>query len=436
MKTKYYQVGGRFNHLIKTNEELKKPILKKGLTTPKNKTQSDIVKEQVANGATSIDPFDELLSAPSKSLTYLATGSYQNPSDALNIKNPIGRFATDAVLDPTNLLGLGLLNKVGKAGNLVNKTERVLSADKMVLGYMNKPKVSGNYFKNTIPEVDNVTKFKSQAAERLQELSSPEGHRRLREFSGVDLNDKQISDILSDIKGTDYQYINDSKFTGSHASKRNISSFNEMLYKIRPDLRQNRYNVLINGADSKPLNASIDNIWNHEFNHVVTNAVERVIGEKPLGTWTAGMPVSKNKSIKDVFRSTGPEDVRGETHKYFTESDEFPSHLAELRSRLKEDGYIKHNYENVSPEKMKDFLNNSVQSPNASRTDGLLLDHLKSDLKNNTTGFSEILKQYNKLPATIPALFGTGAVANELKKSKSKKKYYNGGKFYNKNKGR
>jgi hypothetical protein len=35
----------------------------------------------------------------------------QRPSEAMNIQNPYGAMAADAVLDPANLAGAGLLTK-------------------------------------------------------------------------------------------------------------------------------------------------------------------------------------------------------------------------------------------------------------------------------------------------------------------------------------
>jgi len=51
------------------------------------------------------------MSAPARTATYLLTGKYQDPSQALGINNPIGAFITDAILDPVNLIGAGLGKK-------------------------------------------------------------------------------------------------------------------------------------------------------------------------------------------------------------------------------------------------------------------------------------------------------------------------------------
>lgn len=437
-KTKYYQAGSKFNHLIKTNEDLKKPAPRKGLLKPKTKTQADVVKEQIANGYTSIDPFEELLDAPSKSATYLLSGKYEMPSDALNIKNPIGKFATDAVLDPTNLLGVGLLSKLGKVDKAADAVSTVNKADKLVLGNLgpNKPKI-GNYFKNTeIAPVDMVKKFEDNAAERLKELASPEGRRRLEAFAGEELTDAQHKKIVSNVADTRYSYVDSPDFTGSHASTSLTNPFMEKLRNfIRGDALEKRNSVFVNNNDTKnSLGVDLDGIWNHEHSHVVTNSVERVLGERPMDAWAAGIEVGKNKTLPEALNSNVLKDpIKGEMHDYLLYDDEFPSHLSELRSALKRDGVIKNNYDHVSDEKMIDYINNKIATDpaNQSRMDYIMRSHYLNDKAEGLRSFSEIMKRYNRLPALVPGMVGAGVVANEVKK----KKYYKGGKLLDKTKG-
>lgn len=79
---------------------------------------------------------DDILSAPQRAATYAITGAltgdpkYINPSDALNIQNKWGKLATDIVLDPTNLLGIGLASKLGKiakGAKTIEKTKTVFN---------------------------------------------------------------------------------------------------------------------------------------------------------------------------------------------------------------------------------------------------------------------------------------------------------------------
>lgn len=79
----------------------------------------------------------ESINAPQYAATYAVTGKVQTPSEAMNIQNPYGAFAVDAVLDPTNLLGAGLLKQPVKnlGRNIVNSPNNIGNAklyDKVV----------------------------------------------------------------------------------------------------------------------------------------------------------------------------------------------------------------------------------------------------------------------------------------------------------------
>jgi hypothetical protein len=62
-----------------------------------------------------VSRFFDLFSVPQKAATKVVTGKYQTPSEAMNIKNPVGAFATDMILDPVNLMmGTGALKQAVK----------------------------------------------------------------------------------------------------------------------------------------------------------------------------------------------------------------------------------------------------------------------------------------------------------------------------------
>jgi hypothetical protein len=62
-----------------------------------------------------VSRFFDLFSVPQKAATKVVTGKYQTPSEAMNIKNPVGAFVTDMILDPINLIGAGAVGKAAKA---------------------------------------------------------------------------------------------------------------------------------------------------------------------------------------------------------------------------------------------------------------------------------------------------------------------------------
>ena len=65
--------------------------------------------------AQNVSDFLSVFSVPQKAVTKLVTGKYQTPSEAMGIENPVGSFVVDALLDPVNLVGAGVLGKAAKA---------------------------------------------------------------------------------------------------------------------------------------------------------------------------------------------------------------------------------------------------------------------------------------------------------------------------------
>ncbi len=53
----------------------------------------------------------EFMNAPQYTATYGVTGKVQTPSEAMDIQNPYGAFAVDALLDPMNVVGVGVSSK-------------------------------------------------------------------------------------------------------------------------------------------------------------------------------------------------------------------------------------------------------------------------------------------------------------------------------------
>ncbi len=68
-------------------------------------------------------PISAITSLPQLAMMKGLTGEMQRPSEAMDIENPYGAFAVDAVTDPTNLVGAGILTKeevLAKLGDLRN----------------------------------------------------------------------------------------------------------------------------------------------------------------------------------------------------------------------------------------------------------------------------------------------------------------------------
>jgi len=77
----------------------------------------------------------DILSIPARAVVKGLTGKYQDPSEALGVKNPIGAFAINAIADPVNLISAGTagilaktLKKTGKAAKVLDVADRVANA--------------------------------------------------------------------------------------------------------------------------------------------------------------------------------------------------------------------------------------------------------------------------------------------------------------------
>ena len=119
--------------------------------TPRNISRdgSEIPQAQMGTMVTPLDfskplgtleGVSEVMSAPARTATYLLTGKYQDPSQALGIKNPWGALAADMVLDPMNLIGAGVATKAAK------------SAGKQLIKPLQKFQKNINYSKYIDPE--------------------------------------------------------------------------------------------------------------------------------------------------------------------------------------------------------------------------------------------------------------------------------------------
>jgi len=101
-----------------------------GLLAPSTNKTSTTYDDHLKDARPNVGPlekFGNVMSAPARAATYLATGKYQDPSEALGIENYWGKLATDIILDPVNLIGIGLLGKAGK----IAKGTRVLKKNKV-----------------------------------------------------------------------------------------------------------------------------------------------------------------------------------------------------------------------------------------------------------------------------------------------------------------
>jgi hypothetical protein len=154
-------------------------------------------KDAGVMGAIFGTPLSAVTSLPQMFATKSITGEMQRPSEAMNIQNPYGAMAVDAVLDPANLVGAGLLTKEKALSRIAaSKESGVLS---------NAYKLNRNSFKtnsnNFYRQVDNTTYnegLESGIIKRKQEIGN-------RGVKGIDINlNKSFGDDAYYNKGSLY----------------------------------------------------------------------------------------------------------------------------------------------------------------------------------------------------------------------------------------
>jgi hypothetical protein len=150
--------------------------------------------------------------APQLAATYGITGKVQTPSEAMNIENPYGAFAVDAILDPTNLLGTGLIDDVTKIPGMVGKMGKGLT--KRVSKNIEDLGEAALLVKENMKRSPNNPFVKTLSPEKMEELKN------IR-VAGSTFDDKTVSEI-SKIESLLKQNIPDEtlqKITGFNRQK-------------------------------------------------------------------------------------------------------------------------------------------------------------------------------------------------------------------------
>jgi hypothetical protein len=126
--------------------------------------------------ANAMQALEQVTSYPQRKVTEWITGTNQYPSQAMGIQNPYGAFAIDAIADPVNLVGAGLLGKAAKASTKTG----VLSKAYKVNPWAFKPNPEAFYHRS--PNLENVINAEtgmlqgfgqSEAGKAFSELARP-----------------------------------------------------------------------------------------------------------------------------------------------------------------------------------------------------------------------------------------------------------------------
>lgn len=291
--------GDVFNKFIingKTPEYVVKNTFNSPVYTLKKKEESNFSK--------GLDIIDNVMSAPQRAATYAveaglhATGlrkeeaKYENPSDALGIDkktHPWLKMGTDMILDPTNLLGIGLVSKAGKVakvGKIATETAEATAdaakiaaaerAAKVAEGtgeYYNSTKKAKEYFKK--PGIYETFGKDSFDWNKFDEYTKTYRDLDVNQFKDLVTTAKNSDDLISKLSktGVGTALINDIILqSGEYDVKDNYS------FKYEPKYKQEVEPVAYNKS-VKPITKSTAPTTGtsklEEFKSTVNNAIKK-----------------------------------------------------------------------------------------------------------------------------------------------------------------
>ena len=348
-----------------------------------------------------------LMSAPQVVTMEALTGKQQTPSEAFGFQQPggwldsptsfgknLGNFAIDAALDPINLLGVGVADDVarGAARVIANKPIQQFgraagSSDKVVFDLMDESiDPFGEALKNV--KIDNTpspfAKDIRDAALEYQQLTRDprylERVRRIDKDYGSKLEPLLESFNRNQPEGSE-RYLPFNISIEDKISSKGTNSPNEsnplgvsgLTESGRRKFEKSKWELPwpfnIGSSDRLKIDPTTD--------RYITIGEESIMreGEPVRGTvhhelkhhWTNAMMGNQNydykRGLKDLIapRSkvvTDPRDVTAnQDYKYYSHGTEVDAHLmTNLRDEMVKRGYLKDHFDELSEEKLNDFL--------------------------------------------------------------------------------
>ena len=340
-------------------------VFSAGRFTP---TQADATRAQnpvTANPEESIlKGVGDVMSYPQRRMVEAITGTYQDPSAALGIQNPIAGFATDMVLDPTNAIPAGALAKLfgrgakvaGAADNAVSLAKRPISPSNFDTyknkNYIDSSKLVGNsiggegQFYRVPDELRNqmelevmrggnwLTDWYAYRMDKFKDLLTPRvknEYRQARDF-GPEMDD--VADELKDpekyitksvvgelMRGSQRAELEPSNIMDLNAKVLGVSSnhFDGILQYAnipKPADPKRVYNYVLMGADQNPRYTAI-----HEGTHGMDFALGLTRTQNEYGKFDFGAEVFENMQLnnpgmplKDIAYYSDPKEIYARTN--------------------------------------------------------------------------------------------------------------------------
>ena len=378
-------------------------------------------KDASLMGAIVGTPISAITSLPQLAATYALTDKVQRPSEAMIIKNPYGAMAVDAIADPANLIGAGILTKE----NALSKLGKIPTSISSELGQSALSNVSGsfgnkakNFLRNNVftDKAFNRLETINNSIQKLPNVINPSHHIKAQKnlnkanqwmdnWYNDPITKQKIKEATKDEFG--YGSFEEQKLLDNIENKTYKTSFEANMNKLdnfldgTPRAHKGNYGVsgwyLDRYKDASKRQNLVDKYIDsdmitstgiHEGNHGLTNGNDLISG------------------YKDILQS--PFDI--ENFKPRLDNGDFEKHSdylldpTEINARVSEIRY-EHNLkpgEDLTPKKVSEIINKGLSGKSN-------VDPEFYRLINDRNKFKDMM---NYVPAVVPAAIGINAVSN------------------------
>lgn len=306
----------------------------------------------------------DVMSYPQRRAVELFTGTYQDPSAALGVQNPVAAFATDVLLDPANLIPAGAMAKLfgrgakvaGAADNAVSFAKRPISPSNLDT-YKNKNYIDANKYVGQsiggegqfykVPDElrnkmeidvmrggDWLTDWYAYRMDKFTDLLTPRvktEYRQARDFG------PEMADAAAELKDPE-KYIRKSVMEelmgGSHRAELEPSNIMDLNAKVlgvssnsfegvldyatipKPADSKRVYNYVLMAADQNPKYTAI-----HEGTHGMDFALGLTRAQDHYGNFDFGAEVfetmkrnNPDMPLKDIAYYSDPKEIYARTN--------------------------------------------------------------------------------------------------------------------------
>lgn len=366
--------------------------------------------------ANAMQAVGQVTSYPQRKVTEWITGKNQYPSQAMGIQNPYGAFAVDAVLDPTNIVGAGLLGKAAKASSKAAKVAKVV-ANSGPNDLVSVMKGAGKKFLDTfvdpIKYKKDIEALKAVHSNLPNYINSPEITERLKNLGITNPSELTYPNLTFSRQGSYFDNLGNkinidlsepARYSNTHQfTHRGIYD-----HEIGHWLQREAYTKgggyekdFANFNDEFNKYKSKRDAWTQEHSNPYT--IEAIASEPELPSLFPPLPIAKPTVVDDeLIRRIVPNiksRVGQKNYDYF-KGDRLEAYpfMRETRREMIDQGYLPNEIANVNPSVVTNFL--------------------KANPKNRISSFSKpefstglyLSSMMNKFPALAPVI-GAGAIA-------------------------